>query len=195
MKEHIAKLRAKLGLAADTSDEEVLRVAAEGVPEPTPEPSAPDPEPPAEGGETPEPGTVEGEPGTGAGEGNGDGQVSIDAAALAQLQADARAGREAREEQISQADEILLSSAVKCGKFPPARKEHYAKLLSADREGTIALINELEENVVPVKLRGVTPETEASQASGYPVTWLPEVAARKAALASASESRVVMGGD
>jgi hypothetical protein len=202
MKELIAKLRARYNLPEDTPDEEVLRVAAESAPtgepgeEPADAPAELQPEgQPGQGGDgEPEPGTVETEGGTAASTGT----VNVDAAALEQLRQDAAAGRAARDQQIAETDERILAEAIKCGKFAPARKAHFAKLLKVDRQGTIETINGLEENVIPVKARGTTPENNEGSgggSTGYPVTWLPEVAARKAAQASAEPQRVVMGGD
>jgi hypothetical protein len=199
MKEQIAKLRAKLNLPADTPDEEVIRVAAEadpgseGVPEPETE-GTPQPEgQPGEGDEEPDAGTEGGNSGNTAGD-----AVQVDSEALRALQADAKAGREAREEQIRVKDEALLSAAVESGKFAPARKAHFAALLKADREGTTKLIEALEENVVPVALRGSSNESNSegqTQAGvGYPKSWLPELHQEPVA-ASAAAPRVVVGGD
>jgi hypothetical protein len=200
MKELMAKLRARLNLPEGTPDEEVLRVAAEagpgdseGVPDPDTE-GVPQPEGQPGGGSEDDDeggGDVESDAGASA---SAAGTVTVDAAALVQLQADARMGREARTEQLQSQDEQLLMGAVEVGKFAPSRKAHFAALLEADREGTIELIKSLAENVIPVKLRGETPNAESSNVvdiSG----WFPEIAARKAAEAAAGgPSRVTMAG-
>lgn len=190
VKDLINKMRVRLGLPADTPDEEVIKLAEtrlEATPEGEPQPGT-EGEPEPEEGEGPQgdehqpgPTPAQQEPPANAS------AVQVDAATLEQLREDARLGRAAHDKQVQDEEATILTAAVKCGKFPPSRKEHYAKLLKADREGTIALINELEENVIPVESRGVNAEGAEGQSggeSGYPVTWLPDVAARKARLAA-----------
>jgi hypothetical protein len=45
--------------------------------------------------------------------------VTVDQATFAQMQADAKAGREARNEQIKARREKVVDDAIKAGKFPP----------------------------------------------------------------------------
>lgn len=78
------------------------------------------------------------------------GNAVIDPATLDALKADAQAGREARETQITASRETYIDTAIKAGKFPPARREHYIKLLAADETGTRELIDSLEAGVIPV---------------------------------------------
>lgn len=192
----LIQLRESLGLPADTPETEVYRVAAErlaasgGQGGTGTEPETPAP---GDGGggseestETPgEPATPEPAPATEPQAGQ---PVLVDAEALSALRADAAAGREARDTQLEESDDRVLTSAVQAGKFPPSRKDHFMKLMKADREGTIALINSLEENVVPLTARGVQSEDNEGQGSlngeAYPAGWLPEVAPMKAAVAA-----------
>ena len=78
------------------------------------------------------------------------GTTAIDEGTLAQLQADAAAGREARDAQQDAQREQLVSAAVKDGRIPPARKAHWMSLLKADPEGTQATLAALPKGLVPV---------------------------------------------
>jgi hypothetical protein len=207
MHEYIEKMRSKLGLSASAKDEEVLAAAAAHL---EAEPGTGD-----GGTGTGTDGGQEGQEGAGSGDGSGDGAgengqpapaeqqaagtVAVDAQALQELRDAAAQGVEARQEQLRIADQALLAAAVEAGKFPPSRREHYAKLLKADREGTIELIEELDENVVPVKMRGVngdnsgsTGNSRASDVEQYMAVHMPDIAQRKARiLAGQSQSRVM----
>lgn len=79
-----------------------------------------------------------------------DGAVVIDAEQLAALRSAAEAGAAARAQQQNEARAAVLNKAIREGKFPPSRREHYAKLLEADPEGTAAFIDSLAPGVVPV---------------------------------------------
>lgn len=190
-----ATLRKTLKLSDDTPDEEVLRVANERLsadPPPTPEPEeGAESETPAEGQET----TTEGEPET---EGEqppaqtAQGSVvTIDAGTLAQLQENAALGRQAHEAQQSNEDTRILTEAMEAGKFPPARFDHWKALLAADREGTIATLKTLAENVIPIDQRSRQETTDDGQvAAGYPAEWLPEVAGIRAQAETGQRPRV-----
>lgn len=83
-----------------------------------------------------------------------EGVVMIERAALDALQADARMGREAREEQNRQRRTQRVESAIRLGKVSPARREHWLKALDADEEGTGRILDELAEGLVPVSAKG-----------------------------------------
>lgn len=198
VREHIKRLRAKLGLTDDVTDEQVLAAAAvalEAEPEIDPEnPDVPavdpptDPPVPAVVAETPAPGEPVVEART------------VDASALAQLQEDARMGREARETQLRAENDQIVDAAIDIGKFPPRMRTAYLKQLNnpALRAETIAFIDELDENVVPVKMRGQSGESEAGSVAasgvhpeyeGFLTRYAPDVAAkRQAALAGATNT-------
>lgn len=206
----VTTLRSTLGLPADTPEAEVLRVANErleaGENPPATEEGDDAQEPQEEGGDQP---STEDDPEEGAPEGaegepaplqqaaRADGTVLVDAATLATLQQQASQGAAARAQQIEGEDSAYLMAAVESGKFPPARLEHWRTLMRADREGTRQTIEGLMDNVIPIGMRSVaTPAGEGQgNGGGYPEHWLPDVAARKRALAASSESpRVVMEG-
>lgn len=129
-------LRERLGLDADAEldDTALLDALDEALAEraddtPTPAP-APEPEPIA--ARIPE------------------GTVLVDAERLAQLEAQAAEGVAARTQQRAEARDRALDQAVADGKFPPSRREHYAKAWDRDPEGTRELLDVLPKNSVPV---------------------------------------------
>jgi hypothetical protein len=168
------QIRESLGLAEDATDEEVLSKAAElreaGEGEPTPDPEG-EGEPSGDGGE-PEAG--------GEGDASGEGVAAsrgqvVDKDALAQLQEDAKAGREARAAQLEAEDGDLLQACVGKGRIPPSAQASYesqlekgrtAQLSGADggelRASTRKFLEELPDNTLPVKEVGVA-TTEASR--------------------------------
>lgn len=167
-------LRAAIGLSENATDDEVkARLEALGkVAAQTPPSEVPPPE--DEGDDEDDEEEEEDKPAEAAPEAQG--PVLVDAEALASLRADAAMGKAAREEQINESRETLLAEAVKDGKFPPSRKDHFRKLLKADDHGTRELITSLEPNVVPVDARGgADPETDMAGSAAddsYPEGWL-----------------------
>jgi hypothetical protein len=81
--------------------------------------------------------------------------VTVDREQYSRLQADARMGREAREQQLRTDREHTVDAAIQAGKFPPARRDHYLALLERDPDGTRTFIDELATGVIPVDERGV----------------------------------------
>lgn len=165
-------LREQLGLSADATDEQVsariseLRASAE-APAGTHQDEGEEEQAPT----TPE---VEEQPAT-VTVASQEGAVMIDRAALEQLQRDGAMGRAAREQQVTAEREAFVDRAIRAGKFPPARRDHYLKLLSADEEGTRTFIEGLAENVIPVVeagAQGFSTEGEAGDAHGYDESWL-----------------------
>jgi ATP-dependent protease ClpP protease subunit len=135
-----AKIREALGLAPDVSDDEVKAAAqaAFGLA------AAPPAATPPEAGPTPTPAAAATKPG----------MMTIDTMAWDQQQErikrlEAQAAKQARDERDS-----VLAQAVQDGKFPPMRKDHWARLWDADSEGTRQVIDTLAKNVVPVEALG-----------------------------------------
>lgn len=90
------------------------------------------------------------------------GTMTIDASAWEEREArikrlEASAAKRAREER----DEVI-AAAVREGKFPPARKEHWARLWDADPEGTREVINGLTKNVIPVDALGIADDGDST---------------------------------
>lgn len=83
------------------------------------------------------------------------GTVTIDASAWDEREErikrlEASAAKRARDER-----DDVIAAAVQDGKFPPARKEHWARLWDADSEGTREVLAGLAKNVVPVGALGI----------------------------------------
>jgi len=142
--EQLTELRNKLGLADDQELSPDAVLAALGEPasagdQPTNDGGNPPPAPPAPGASAP----------------RASGTITVDQAAwderedrIKRLEAnDAKRRRDERDQVIAQ--------AVRDGKFPPARKDHWVRLWDADPEGTREAIAGLARNVVPVTEIGV----------------------------------------
>lgn len=102
------------------------------------------------------------------------GGTVVDQATLADLKAAAEDGRKARSIQITAARESYVDTAIKAGKFPPARRDHFLSLMAADEDGTRQYIDKLETGVIPVdELRGSaeSTDTDAPTATG----WFPQL--------------------
>lgn len=145
--EQMAAVRVKLGLAEDSplGPEQILAALAAPA---EPETPAAEPEKVAAGK-------------TAAG------TITIDASAWDAIQErtkrlEADAQRRARDER-----DQVVSDAVRAGKFPPARKEHWVRLWDADPEGTREVLAGLKPNVVPVEAQGVTLEDDESFDAEY----------------------------
>ncbi|MGI5423068.1 phage protease [Actinomadura luteofluorescens] len=160
-----AKLREALGLPSTASDDDVRAALTDQGVTPT-QPTEPTQDPAGE---------PEGEPDDGDGDGGEDepsepgqqgeptqqvtakatslppGTVAIDETTLQQLRRDAQEGVAARAQQKREARDRALDDAIKAGKFPPARREHWATYWDRDEEGAKAAITDLAEGLVPVK--------------------------------------------
>lgn len=106
------------------------------------------------------------------------GMALVDQSTLEELKAGARTAQEIAASQRRDRKESILAAAVKDGKVPPSRKDHYAKMYDADPEGTEQLLNQLAAGAVPVTERGVAGGDEFADAEAYPASWFPELAAR-----------------
>jgi hypothetical protein len=181
------ELRAQLGLAADATDEQVSAAIAAGQAALAASSGADDSDDDGDNtddsDDTVDTNTEQREP-VAASAGQG---VTLDPAAFQQLQRDARAGREAREQQVRQSREGFVDAAIKAGKFPPARRDHYLKLMAADESGTRQFIDGLEENVIPVVEAGAasSEETFMGDQSAYDPSWLSD--AERARIRAAQE--------
>lgn len=79
-----------------------------------------------------------------------EGTVLVDAERFAQLERQAAEGVAARVQQRTEDRDRTLNAAIKAGKFPPVRKEHYAKAWDADPDGTKQLLASLADGLVPM---------------------------------------------
>jgi len=78
------------------------------------------------------------------------GMVRVDAAQWDALQVAAKAGEEARAQQLTDHRDSVINAAVRAGKFPVSRKEHWQKLWAKDPEGTEESIGTLAAGLVPL---------------------------------------------
>jgi len=79
------------------------------------------------------------------------------------------------QEQTRTRDQVL-ASAINAGKFPPARKEHWAKAYDADPEGVKATIAGLADGLVPLTEVGHGEDTQVSATAAedaYLFSFLP----------------------
>lgn len=80
--------------------------------------------------------------------------ATITVEALEALKAEARAGAEARAQQLRESDERVVDAAIAAGKIAPARRDHHIAALAADRVGHTAVLNALQPGLVPIAEKG-----------------------------------------
>jgi hypothetical protein len=190
-------LRTKLGLAADSSDDQVQAAllakagitAEEPAPAPAPDPApAPTPEPaPAP---APDPAPAPAEPGAQVipfpGGTLPEGMVLVDKNALGELTAVAAKAGTFIETQEKKDRNTMVMAAVGDGRIPPASKDHWLGLLEKDPNAQ-AVLASLAKDVVPVSERGhshspdqgATIEAEAEVVNDWTEKLFPEVAQRR----------------
>lgn len=110
--------------------------------------------------------------------------VRVDKATFQQLQNDASLARRHENERVQARQHEKVEGAIKAGKIPPARRDHYRTLMAADEKGTTDLLNSLQESAVPLGAplgNGGTGDEDvnASAQQGLPDAWFPEIAAAK----------------
>jgi hypothetical protein len=197
VREFLEKLRAKHGLPATATDEEILKAAAEAPdPEdpPADDPPADDPpadDPPAADPPADDPPAQQPQAAT------------VDAGALAQLQADAALGRKAGELMLKNEREAHVDDAIAKGKVPAASRPNLLAEAERDQKAgrttTFDYLAALTANVIPVEQRAVTEPTneggtqiDASAVNSFLGRHMPDVAAKKAAIAAGTHNRVTI---
>lgn len=90
-----------------------------------------------------------------------EGTVAVDAETLAQLRADATAGREARTQQETDRRNTLVDEAIRDGRIAPARRNAWVAQLAAD-PGAEQVLASLEKGLVPLEPVGYTGGTAGS---------------------------------
>ena len=96
----------------------------------------------------------------------------IDAGQLAQLRADATAGREARTAQLVAERETTVNAAVNDGRIAPARRAHWLAALEAD-PGAAETLAALAPGLIPLAPKGYTggPDQAPDEESLYAKFW------------------------
>lgn len=138
-----AEQREALGLPPDASDDEVRAAAAEtfGLTPADPNPDA---------GDTDGTGGTDAEDAVSNVRRGADGSVTIDAAAWEAQQERIRALERQQDRQRAAERDQVIDDAVRAGKFPPPRADHWRKLWDRDPEGIRDAIAHLKAGVVPV---------------------------------------------
>lgn len=84
-----------------------------------------------------------------------EGSVLVDEATYQQMQDDAAAGREARNQQIAEHRIQVVDQAVSTGRIPPARRQHWLEQLEKD-PGAEDILNSFKPGLVPLAANGYT---------------------------------------
>lgn len=101
------------------------------------------------------------------------GTMLIEEGVYDQMRADAAAGREAREQQISERRDGIIATAMREGRITAHSAAAFRSQLDANEEGTVAILATLPANAVPVGELGVgraDDSIDAEYANYYPRT-------------------------
>lgn len=121
-----------------------------------------------------------------------EGTVLIDQTVLDELRQGVAASRELIVDRDNQVRAGVLDAAIRAGKIPPARRDHYETMFKADPEGTQTLLASLESGLVPIKERGHEGSAEvAASETAYPDGWKPTIQAAQRRFGG----RVTVGSD
>ena len=90
-----------------------------------------------------------------------EGAVAIESGALAALQADAAAGREALANQVAARRDGKVLAALQAGKITPAQRDQWRASLDKDEDGITALLDSMAA-VVPVTAKAITAADDQS---------------------------------
>ncbi|MGO2360007.1 MAG: hypothetical protein ACTH6N_02650, partial [Brachybacterium tyrofermentans] len=85
-----------------------------------------------------------------------EGTVLMDSDQVEQLRADARAGADARAQQISDRRAGIVDAAITDGRIAPARRDHWVAQLNADEEGATEVLASLTAGTIPLAPAGFT---------------------------------------
>jgi hypothetical protein len=195
--ERMDKVRERLGLPADATEEDILKALDEqesSTPPSTQEPGESEGNPAEQGPETgtPSPQTEGDDNGEGAEQpeaeaepvaasNGGNGTVTVDAATLAEMQRQAALGAQAHARQTEEERETTLSACVKDGVFPPARLDHWRTQWNNDPEGTKETLAGMPKGLIPVEARGGAQGEGSLSATEYDQSWLTESERARAA--------------
>ena len=140
-------LRERLGLAED-ADEDAILAAVDALRETKPTNDEQTDDKPAEP-ETPA---------------LPEGTVQVDEEMFNKLREDAALGVAARAQQLTESRDRALDDAVRAGKFPPARRDHWAKYYDADPDGAKQALASLAAGLVPLADQGAPGGEETKDA-------------------------------
>lgn len=114
------------------------------------------------------------------------GGLVVDADMWAQTQRELQTVRADREKRERNEDAEFIKLAVRAGKFPGARADHYMTLMTADREGTREFIEHLPEGLPVTEMGNLGSLDDALKASDYPEQWLTPGERRRVKVAAAA---------
>jgi hypothetical protein len=121
------------------------------------------------------------------------GGLVVDADMWAQTQEELRVVRADREKRERNEDAEFIRKAVRAGKFPGARADHYMTLMQADRDGTRKFIEDLPEGLPVTEMGNLGSLDDALKASDYPEGWLTAGERRRIKKAQAAYADGVVG--
>lgn len=127
-----------------------------------------------------------------------EGMVLVDAEIFEQVRQQAQQGAAVASRLGEQERDHFLDDAIRAGKFPPSRREHYLAAWTGDAEGTRALVASLSPGLVPTTARGTAGASSTQAAIDYDKNWLtPAERSRVEASGNNSSHRemVTQGGD
>lgn len=92
-----------------------------------------------------------------------EGAVVMDEGVLAQLQADAAAGREALDAQAAARREGIVAVAVREGRVAPVSRDKWLAALAKDEAGTADLLASFPKNTIPVSELGASDDVMSAE--------------------------------
>jgi len=127
--EQLTTMRTQLGLAEDADEATIVAALTEALAEQAEDPPQTSSTPP-------------------------EGTVIVEEEVLASLRADAAAGRAARDQQLTDERNRLIEAAVRDGRIPRARADHWRQQLTVDPDGARQALASLAPGLIPVDERG-----------------------------------------
>lgn len=100
-----------------------------------------------------------------------EGTQIVETGVLNQLRGDAAAGRAARDQQIKDRRDGIISDALKQGRITAASKDSFRALLDADEEGTAKVLAAMAPNTVPVAEIGHAAGEVSAEDALYATAW------------------------
>jgi hypothetical protein len=122
------------------------------------------------------------------------GTVQVDKATWEATQRGAALAAKHEAERVSTRQQSKVEAAIKAGKIPPARRDHYSKLMAMDEEGTSQVLDTLQASAVPLgefgKLGEAEDGIEAGNGTGLPDEWFPDITQKREAVSAGRTSPI-----
>ena len=90
------------------------------------------------------------------------GLVAVEQGVIDDLRSKAERGDQARAQQIREANEAVVDAAIRDGKIPPARRDHWVNAMAADAEGTKSVLDGMEKGLIPYAEAGHSVDDDES---------------------------------